>query len=248
MDTGPKKPYSNHLRKTQVELTQRTIMLAMASVLIEHGPDGDAVKLVAKSASVAERTIYRHFPSKEVLWDSFLLWASVEVGLEKYPATAEEMVDAVPAMFAMFDEHEELMCACLDVRAWSDVWLTGRTGWKDGINLLLTASFSGMGPEARDNAGAAIHLLFNGLSWKTLKDQWGFSGTEAAVATQKALTVLFEEFRRAAAEEALQDTGKGTTKPRLERRKVEGHEVQGRHYCREKRWRSVECAPNALKP
>src|SRR5688500_16482813 len=186
MDASPKR-YSSQLRQSQVELTQRTIMEAMAAVLIEQGPQGDAVKEVARQANVSERTIYRHYPSKEVLWDAFLLWVSEKVGLDDYPATAAEMIETVPPLFARFDEHEELLRACLDIRAWSDVWLRGRSGWKDGIDRLLRNSFPGLSVESRDRAGGVVHVLFNGITWKTQKDQWGFNGAQAALATQWAL-------------------------------------------------------------
>ena len=91
--------------------------------------------------------------------------------------------------------YEDLLRSCLDVRAWSDVWLTGRSGWKEGIDKVLTNSFPHLSIEERDKAGGIIHILFNGITWKTLKDQWGFSGEQAVVFTQWSLNSLFDQLK-----------------------------------------------------
>jgi AcrR family transcriptional regulator len=243
----PAKRYTSHLRQTQVELTQRTIMEAMAAVLIEYGPEGDAVKEVAKRANVSERTIYRHFPSKEALWDAFLIWVSNRVGLEEYPATAQEMLDTVPSMFAQFDENEELLRACLDIRAWSDVWLSGRRGWKHGIDRMLQNSFPKLSDEERDKAGGVIHVLFNGINWKTLKDQWGFNGSQAALATQWALSTVFDTLGQTMLTEQQAKKIRHKGKPPTERKKVEGVEVRGRHYSQQKSSQPEAGTPNRPK-
>jgi AcrR family transcriptional regulator len=248
MDSSSTKRYTSHLRQTQVELTQRTIMEAMASVLIEQGPAGDAVKEVASRANVSERTIYRHFPSKEALWDAFLLWVSDKVGLDDYPKTAEEMLEAVPPMFAMFDEHEELLRACLDIRAWSDVWLRGRSGWKEGIGTMLDNSFPNLTEDNKDKAGAVIHMLFNGLTWKTMKDQWGFNGDQAAVATQWALSTTFDTLHSFDTQKSADRKIIKQGDPPSQRKMIEGREVHGRHYSQQKSTQPEEGTPNKPKP
>jgi AcrR family transcriptional regulator len=247
MDAPVTKRYTSHLRQTQVELTQRTIMEAMAAVLIEFGPEGDAVKEVARRANVSERTIYRHFPSKEALWDAFLLWVSARVGLDEYPATADEMLATIEPLFAKFDDNEELLRACLDIRAWSDVWLSGRSGWKDGISRMLDNSFPGLSEESRDKFGGVVHVLFNGINWKTLKDQWGFSGDQAAVAAKWALAAVFKEVELAALNEKSDKQLRRKGKPPEERRKVEGVEVKGRHYSQQKSSQPEKGTPNKPK-
>jgi AcrR family transcriptional regulator len=247
LEASSNKRYSSHLRQTQVELTQRTIMEAMASVLIEHGPAGDAVKEVAKRANVSERTIYRHFPSKEALWDAFLLWVSDLVGLEHYPESADQMLEMVPGLFAQFDEQEELLRACLDIRAWSDVWLRGRSGWKEGIDRLLKNSFPNLHAETRDKAGAVLHMLFNGITWKTMKDQWGFSGAQAAVATQWALIAVFEDLEGNAQSDSQEKQIAQKGRKPAERDKVEGRELKGAHYSTRKSSQPTKGKPNVPK-
>jgi AcrR family transcriptional regulator len=190
MDQQPTKRYSSHLRQTQVELTQRTIMEAMAAVLVELGAEGDAVKQVARRANVSERTIYRHYPSKDLLWDAFLDWVSERVGLGKYPDNMEEMIELIPELFERFDKEAELLKACLNAAAWSDIWLKGRKGWMDGAKQCITNSVGKLEPKRLHEAAAIVHLLFNGISWKTFADQWGMQGVESAPAVQWALQSL----------------------------------------------------------
>jgi len=194
MDSRPTKRYSSPLRRTQVELTHQTIMEAMAVVVVEGG-DGDTVKRVARQANVSERTIYRHFTSKQSLWDAFLLWVSERVGLSTYPASCEEMVEIVPQVFAAFDENADLLRACLAEQAWSDVWLAGRSGWRESILRCLEASFDGLDEQTKDHAAALVHLIFNGINWKTMRDQWGLDGPTAGRITQWSLAVLFKDLK-----------------------------------------------------
>jgi hypothetical protein len=170
------------------------------------------------------------------------------VGIQRYPDTSDEMLEMVPGMFAHFDQHEELLRACLDIRAWSDVWLSGRSGWKAGIDRMLCNSFPNLSEESRDKAGGIVHILFNGITWKTLKDQWGFSGEQAVVSTVWSLTALFDELKHHSDNELAEQQLPSKGMERTERRMVEGAEVQGRHYSEHKSSQPVQGTPNRPKP
>src|SRR5690349_8916555 len=121
------------LRESQLQITRRRILEAMAHLVTDSGAPAVTHASLATVAQVSERTVYRHYPTKEKLWDDFLSWVSEQVGLEKLPQSEAELVGATREMFTRFDEHEALLRQCLEANAWSEVWLKGRKGWKESV-------------------------------------------------------------------------------------------------------------------
>jgi AcrR family transcriptional regulator len=184
-----KRRYSSVLRESQAEITQRRIMEAMADLVASSGAEHITHSTVARAAEVAERTLYRHFPSKDALWDGFLEWVSEQVGVSEFPTTEEELIHAVPQMFAKFDEHENLMRNCLKSRAWSEVWIRGRQGWRESVQAAVSNGDGVDGQEAK-LIGAVVQLLFSGIAWKALKDHCGLEDGEASQAVMMSIRAL----------------------------------------------------------
>jgi AcrR family transcriptional regulator len=188
----PKRRYSSALRESQAEITQRRIMEAMADLVASSGAENLTHATVARAAQVAERTLYRHFPTKDALWDAFLEWVSEQVGVSEFPHNEQELIAAVPAMFHKFDEHENLLSNCLRSRAWSEVWLRGRHGWRESVQEAVQNGDK-VDREKAKQIGAVVQLLFSGVAWKALKDHCGLTGEEAAQAVQTSISALMEE-------------------------------------------------------
>src|SRR5829696_10022360 len=109
------RPYESPLRAEQLEQTRLRILEAMADVLADEEVAEVTVPLVAMSARVSVRTVYRHFPTKEALFDAFSEWAEehLRLTLVSYPETLEGVRDMAPALYRMYDEQEPLIRALL---------------------------------------------------------------------------------------------------------------------------------------
>jgi AcrR family transcriptional regulator len=190
-----KRRYSSSLRESQAEITQRRIMEAMADVVANSGAENLTHSSIARAAQVAERTLYRHYPTKDALWDAFLEWVSDQVGLSQFPRNEHELIEAVPAMFAKFDEHENLLRNCLKSRAWSEIWIRGRHGWRESVEEAVSNG-DGIDKTKARLIGAVIQLLFSGIAWKALKDHCELSGEEASHAVMISITALLGELKR----------------------------------------------------
>jgi AcrR family transcriptional regulator len=166
-------------------------MQAMAAAILEHGEEGDSPALISRIANISERTLYRHYPTKKDLWDGFLDWVSNQVGMTEFPASEQELLEAIPEMFARFDEHDALIRACISAKAWSEVWIRGRNGWKDSVEAVIGGYAERDAALARQ-VGAVVQLLYSGLTWKAMRD-WGLTSAEAAEATSWAIRVLLHE-------------------------------------------------------
>jgi AcrR family transcriptional regulator len=187
-----KRRYSSALRESQAEITQRRIMEAMADLVASSGAETITHATVARTAQIAERTLYRHFPTKDALWEGFLEWVSEQVGLAEFPQDEQELIGAVPRMFGKFDEHEALLRNCLKNRAWSEVWIRGRQGWRESVQQAVSNGDGIDGDSAR-LIGAVVQLLFSGIAWKALKDHSGLRGQEVSDAVTLAISALLRE-------------------------------------------------------
>ena len=75
------RPYESPLRAEQLEQTRLRILEAMADVLADEEVEEVTVPLVAMRARVSVRTVYRHFPTKEALFDAFGEWGEEHLRL-----------------------------------------------------------------------------------------------------------------------------------------------------------------------
>src|SRR5215213_456099 len=112
------RPYESPLRAEQMEQTRRRILQALADVLADEAVDEVTIPIVAMRARVSVRTVYRHFPTKEALFDAFGEWAEehLRLVLHSYPETLEGVREMAPALYRMYDEQEPLIRALLSKR------------------------------------------------------------------------------------------------------------------------------------
>jgi AcrR family transcriptional regulator len=187
--------YSNTLRQTQSQITQRRVMEAMADAVCETGLESITHNSLAQRAAVSERTLYRHYPTKPLLWDAFLGWVSEQVGLDELPSTEEELIESIPRMFGLLQQHETLLSACLENYTWSQVWIRGREGWRDSVRTVVSGVANGNDGLKAERVGAIVQLLFSGVCWKGMREHWGLSNDEAARAAVFAVQALLSDLR-----------------------------------------------------
>ncbi len=91
----PPTRYTSSLRDRQKQATQDQIMHAVARKL-ESGPLEDlSFAEIAAEAEVGERTVYRHFPTKEALLGAFWAWLQAQALSPARPAS--RIRDAITA-------------------------------------------------------------------------------------------------------------------------------------------------------
>ena len=117
-DMSTARPYESPLRAEQMEQTRLRILEATADVLADEQVEEVTVPLVAMRARVSVRTVYRHFPTKEALFDAFGEWAEehLRLVLLSYPETLDEVREMAPALYRMYDERAPLIRALLSRR------------------------------------------------------------------------------------------------------------------------------------
>src|SRR5438067_5520450 len=104
------KAYDSPLRAEQQELTRTRILESVVEELETKRPEELSFASIAERARVAERTVYRHFPTKEALMDAFWQWwIAGPFGVPTdVPMSPDEFPGYVARMFAAFEKHDQV--------------------------------------------------------------------------------------------------------------------------------------------
>ena len=150
---------------------------------------------VAAAANIAERTIYRHFPTKEALLDAWWESHQVAIGQGPYPDTAEALIAAAPKVFPRFDEQAELIRGAvlspqgnaIVMRANRERVAAFRSAVHDAVGKLPEPEFTRL--------CAAVQVLYSAIGWLDMREVWGLSGEESGRAVSEAIGALLEHAR-----------------------------------------------------
>ena len=191
------RPYESPLRAEQMEQTRLRILEATADVLADDEVEEVTVPLVAMRARVSVRTVYRHFPTKDALFDAFGEWAEEHFQLVflSYPETLEAVRRMAPELYRMYDEREPLIRALLSKRGQE---IRARTRGKRlrTFEKAMREVTEDLGPAERRRALAVVYLLVSAPAWQAMRDQWDLEGEESGKAAAWAVRVLTDELRR----------------------------------------------------
>jgi AcrR family transcriptional regulator len=187
--------YHSPLREAQAAATSERILAAVGAVL-ERGEE-PTYALVAKEAGCQERTVYRHFPTREDLAAAFWDWQYSLVGPRDWSLGSEaDLLALIDRSFRTFDEHPELIKAMLHTRHGRTARLTENDQRRAMAQRCVDEAVPGLDPSRRRQAAAATQLLFSAATWEVLRDYWDMDGERAAETASLALAAMFEGLRR----------------------------------------------------
>ena len=191
------RSYESPLREEQMEQTRRRILEAVAEVLADEETGEVTIPLVAARARVSVRTVYRHFPTKEALFDAFAEWAEENLQLlfHSYPETLEGVVEMAPALYQTYDENEPLIRAMLSPRG-QEFRARSRPRRLRAYEKAMSELTAGLEPAERRRGLAVVYLLVSAPAWQAMRTQFGLDGVEAGKAAAWAVRVLTDELRR----------------------------------------------------
>ena len=190
-------PYVSPLRDAQAAATRQQILDAVAT-LIERGEEPTFASM-AKEAGVQERTVYRHFPSKEELYEAFW-WMVVDARLGRTGYDAADLpalVRDIDATFRAFDGNAKLVTEMLHSRYGLAMRLRTNDRRTAMFERVVRAEVPGADARTRRRAAAVAQLLYSGAAWEMLRNYWGMDAGEAVAAVSQALTAMFDGLRAA---------------------------------------------------
>jgi AcrR family transcriptional regulator len=191
-----KRSYHSPFRDQQRSDTRARILDA-CSDLVAAGKEL-TFAAVAHAAGVQERTVYRHFATKEDLEDAF--WWSHEEhvsGPGTFDAqTLDELVANMKRSFAGFEANTAMVEAMLSSRQGMQLRLRGNDARRRMMLRCVAAAVPGLEARTLHRAAAAAQVLYSAPSWQMLRTFWGMDAAEASAVVEQALSALAEGLRR----------------------------------------------------
>jgi AcrR family transcriptional regulator len=187
--------YESPLREEQREATRKRILDAAGALMEDRGLQQFSYAALAEQAGVTERTVYRHFPSKDTLFQGLWEWYAERTRFGAIAQSEKDLLAQPLRTFPAFEENEQLCRALWLSPQGRDFRLGNVEDRKAGIKAAIAEATRGLPPREAKWIAAIAHLLVSGNALWTMKDYWGLSGEEAGKASAMALGMLLNAAR-----------------------------------------------------
>jgi AcrR family transcriptional regulator len=178
------------LRSEYARMTRNRIIDGAIELIAESGGEPISIAAVAARCGIADRTVYRHFETRDELLKAVWPRMQEQVGSVGWPSTADELIDRPERLFPRFDEHEGLVRASINSATGKEM-RTGMNATRQAAMLACVAdAFPNLEGAAARRRAAVVQLLESADAWAVLKDFWGLDGAEAGRAAREAIAVL----------------------------------------------------------
>lgn len=186
-----RRTYRSPLRQRQAAGTRGLIIDALGEELARGGSGELSFGAVARRAGVAERTVYRHFPTREALIDALCTRVNETVLDLPEPLTAQNLAAGIAASFQSFDEHEVMMRGFLATAGGREVRAHARARRLRRIGAALRPVLQNAEPETARAVTAIVGQCSTG-AWAALRDKAGLTGEQAGAAVAWAIETLLQ--------------------------------------------------------
>jgi AcrR family transcriptional regulator len=177
------------LRDEQRETAQERIVSAFAELVNEASTTDVPLSAVAARAGVGERTLYRHFPTKNDLLDALFGWVTQGLRDREPPASVAELVDRTRDFFAGFARNPEVIRA---LSAHTTMLQAPRRSARrrEMVEQAISSEDLPADPIEREQVIAIVHLMASSSAFLHFLDNYGMSADEATDAVAWAIKRL----------------------------------------------------------
>lgn len=184
------------LRERLKDETRQIILDAFATLLANADVEKITFADVAAQAGVGERTVYRHFPTRDDLLRG--LYASFgPTGDAMIEMTSEADLTAhLPGYFATFDAQSAVIKATVTTPQGYELRMANRSVRNQGFLRALDGATSGLSAQERAMAAAIVQHLHSASAWLALREGWDLRGDKAATAVAWAIRTLVKDLKR----------------------------------------------------
>jgi AcrR family transcriptional regulator len=185
---------SGSLQEAKSAVVRERVLEGVAEVL--GGGDDLTFARVARAAGVPERTVYRHFPTREALLTAVFQWANRRIGFDgERPADGREAAETVRRVFRAFDDIAPVIRELLIAPEGQLARLSDNERRQQAALAVVDREAPGLDSTDRRRIAAVVQLLTAAASWQTLRDYWGMDGAEAGEAAALAVELVLDGAR-----------------------------------------------------
>ena len=178
------------IREEYKEQTRLRIVDSAIELVGESGEEPLTIAAVAARAGVTERTVYRHFETRDALIRAVWRRMQGKVASEGFPRTAEALVQSPRKLFPRFDDAGELIRASIHSPAGLDIRMHSNAERTAAVLSSVRDALPNLDEKALRRRAAIAQLINSAQGWDVLTRFWGMSGDEAGEAASEALAVL----------------------------------------------------------
>jgi AcrR family transcriptional regulator len=187
------RSYSSPLRDRQAAATRSVILEALGAELADGSVEDFSVARLARRAGVSERTVYRHFPTRETLLDGLSEWYNERVADFPDDVAADEIAPTIAQVFADFDAHESLARGVLASPGGREMRQHARAARLARLDAALASVLKSADPERAAAARALIFALCSAQTWQSMRDEGGLDGATAGRAVARAIELILND-------------------------------------------------------
>ena len=189
------RAYNSPLREHQAERTRELILDAATQQLSDGGIQELNIPRIARRAGISIRTVYRHFPTREVLLDDLSRWLEEKVVAVPPAKSIEDLQSGPLRTFPAFDENEALLRAHWITGPGREVRSRGRQRRLANYRRLLDDASKNLSPAEQREVLTVIAFLLSSRTWQVFKDEFGMNGDASGKAVSWAVTTLIADIR-----------------------------------------------------
>ncbi len=189
------RAYRSSLREEQAEATRKRIVDALVAQTAEVGRADFSIAEVAERAGVAERTVYRYFPTREAMLDAINREADTGARAIAMRDPAD-MVEHFHALFAWFEANPQLVEASHVSNVGREVRAHGRRVRGERTRQILAAMLPDVDDEVRLRAFAAFRTMFGSMTWRTMRHELGLTADQTRDAVEWVLRLVLDDLAR----------------------------------------------------
>ncbi len=185
--------YVSPLRQQYTAQTRDRILDAAIDGLKEGDLEGLTIAKVAADAGVTERTVYRHFKTREDLIKAVWPRMGARLGIAGLPQTVEALLAAPGRIYPRFDAEAGAVRASMYSAAGREIRATANPVRHHTMTGLVAQARPELDEAARRRRAAVIQIIGSSHGWACFKDYWGMDTEEAARAASEAIAILLGE-------------------------------------------------------
>ena len=179
------------LRAKLNEHTRTLIVEAMVEQLGETGVIDFSVFEIARRAGISPRTIYRHFPTREDMFDAMSRMVNERVGFPDYATTPQGIADLARKLFPAFDENEALILAQMQTPTGQTVRAHARKERASTMRRAVDSIAPDLSEDERNAFAAVCHCVMSADAWRRMRTDFDLDGESSGEAAGWALETLF---------------------------------------------------------
>lgn len=194
MNAETKSRYHSPLRSRQKEQT-RDLILNAVDVILRRAPVSEVtIAAVARQADITDRTIYRHFATREDLLNASwrrALRAFIR-GQTQQVETLDQILELTRAAYENFDANEGIVRAIISAPEGVEVRKRPAEIRLEMLRKAYASLLAGIPDEQVKAVVMATHVLSSASSWSHLRDYCGLDGVEGGKVAALAIQLIVE--------------------------------------------------------